>query len=783
MSNKFDLIKLLKTYYVVIPIIQRDYAQGRKDKQFIRKTFLKDIKNCLENGNPMTLDFIYGNEEFGRFYPLDGQQRLTTLWLVYWYVALKTNNLSQVKEVLSKFSYETRESSKEFCGALCNINPESVSGNSIVDYIKQQTWFYSAWLQDPTISAMLRTIGGDQESEGENIEGIFKDSDLTDYFNKLTNADNPLITFELMVIGNSKLPVSDDLYIKMNARGKALTDFENFKADLVSWIIKKEEFTNISPDGETSLKEYYPAQIDNEWTDVFWKYVQVKKGGKVDDIFFSFINRYVLNLICIDENYSPSSFVDGKNERKKDFDKLYGFRKDGSFADDSLVSYEGFDTYEHYLDPSIIGTLDKLFKSITDEGNQKIINEALSIKNADEEGSEYSFFPQIDKNGKLIPTKQKERVYFLAITLFINNMQESRINEEKFNRWMRVIKNLIENAGIDTIPTMITCMRLINNLAKALYDYKCDIYETLHNYSVGNPNNQLDYQLIEEKEKAEKILEGENWEQRIIEAENYSFFNGSIRFLFHDGEGKTDWSQFDKKFEKAEELFKLEEDRVKLETVERFFKYFKNFNEINNQYFFTTVGYHPRNKCWKKDILCIDNDYIKAKVHDLLTEKPEPDYDSDYESFLKSGLIEIIAKKESSYNYRLRFFNNEPYIYKKQCTREGIYVSSHRKMMCEKFYSFVKSQQISLINPNYNFYRNGFYWGGSVMFSYNGNSYGWFNKDDNDGKVDGIYPYKNGAYLEEHINWDCKEDLITLLNGFQDEIINKDSNLNKLSDK
>ena len=103
--------------------------------------------------------------------------------------------------------------------------------------------------------------------------------------------------------------------------------------------------------------------------------------------------------------------------------------------------------------------------------------------------------------------------------------------------------------------------------------------------------------------------------------------------------------------------------------------------------------------------------------------------------------------------------------------------------MCEKFDSFVKSQQISLINPNYNFYRNGFYWGGSVMFSYNGNSYGWFNKDDNDGKVDGIYPYKNGAYLEEHINWDCKEDLITLLNGFQDEIINKDSNLNKLSDK
>ena len=60
---------------------------------------------------------------------------------------------------------------------------------------------------------------------------------------------------------------------------------------------------------------------------------------------------------------------------------------------------------------------------------------------------------------------------------------------------------------------------------------------------------------------------------------------------------------------------------------------------------------------------------------------------------------------------------------------------------------------------------------------YNGNNYEWFNKNDNDGKVDGIYIYKNGAYLEEHLNWDCKEDLINLLNGFQDELINKDSNL------
>ena len=47
MSSKFNLWKLLNEYRVIIPIIQRDYAQGRKENDYIRKTFLKDIKNCL----------------------------------------------------------------------------------------------------------------------------------------------------------------------------------------------------------------------------------------------------------------------------------------------------------------------------------------------------------------------------------------------------------------------------------------------------------------------------------------------------------------------------------------------------------------------------------------------------------------------------------------------------------------------------------------------------------------------------------------------------------------
>ena len=49
------------------------------------------------------------------------------------------------------------------------------------------------------------------------------------------------------------LGLSDDLYIKMNARGKQLTDFENFKADLVGYI-KNENIEQESNIQESNIK-------------------------------------------------------------------------------------------------------------------------------------------------------------------------------------------------------------------------------------------------------------------------------------------------------------------------------------------------------------------------------------------------------------------------------------------------------------------------------------------------------------------------------------------------
>ena len=83
---------------IEIPMIQRDYAQGRLDEKtiFIREKFLQDIYEVLKSCQDgkiasLKLDFVYGYVENRAFIPLDGQQRLTTLYIIHWFLAFKDN--------------------------------------------------------------------------------------------------------------------------------------------------------------------------------------------------------------------------------------------------------------------------------------------------------------------------------------------------------------------------------------------------------------------------------------------------------------------------------------------------------------------------------------------------------------------------------------------------------------------------------------------------------------------------------------------------------------------
>ena len=266
--------EVLQKYKIEIPIIQRDYAQGRIENKQIRKNFLDALKDSIAEEKPINLDFVYGNVFGDVFQPLDGQQRLTTLYLLHWYAFIKDcADDNSVKSTLLKFSYETRISSREFCHALIS-NPIIIDNNEdkISNIITDSEWFFMSWSQDPTIRSMLNTIN--------DIHAIFHD--VEGLWGRLT--EKRLITFHLLILEHFGL--SDDLYIKMNARGKLLTPFENFKAEL-----QKKSQEN-SWETQVEQTELFAHKIDTRWTDFLWS--KFRRENAIDDAHMRFITALIM---------------------------------------------------------------------------------------------------------------------------------------------------------------------------------------------------------------------------------------------------------------------------------------------------------------------------------------------------------------------------------------------------------------------------------------------------------------------------------------------------------
>lgn len=562
-TKKTTFWKFLTDNTIEIPIIQRDYAQGRERKEHLRKNFLSDLKDALDNGKELKLDFVYGSKENNKLNPLDGQQRLTTLWLLHWYIALRSGNLNDddVCEKLKRFTYETRISSREFCKGLCNAeNFQNYYFGNIVEYIKNQTWFYSAWKQDPTIQSMLRMLGGTKNEKGEpnndGIEQVFNRSlrrqksgwlclhklrkyQFKVYYDKLTDSNKCPIIFYYLPLNEFKL--TDDLYIKMNARGEQLTSFENFKADLIGYITKQKDNDNLEErkKWETLLDEKngIPIKMDTDWTNIFWE--NKSPDYTIDEIYYAFLNRFFLNKIICQKKENGEYFytADSLEKDNLSFAFLYGNK-----GNDSNIQYNDIGIYK-YLQGNIPYVFFDSLQNTLNAYNLYNINDAFP-KWVD---SKFEFIPKYIDGNEISTLGQKERVVFHAVCRYF---EKDVLKKSSFKQWMRVIWNIVENSGIETISAMIGALRLIDELA----EHSHDIYTFLANYDEKNISFAKD-QVKEEIIKAKKILSDNEWESKIIEAETFSFFKGAIRFLFTDGNGEINWGDFDTKWENAQKYF------------------------------------------------------------------------------------------------------------------------------------------------------------------------------------------------------------------------------------
>ena len=559
--EKLSFWQLLAKISVEIPIIQRDYAQGRENQHKIRDKFLKALYDALTD-KPVELDFVYGSEENDTLQPLDGQQRLTTLFLLHWYIATKEKKIDDFQKQLEirnekeeiirrKFSYETRTSSREFCNELTancidfdnlliadtDYNGQS-KNNELSKTIRNSAWFVAFWEKDPTISAMLIML--------DAIHLKFKDT--SNLWQKLINEQNPLITFLYVKLENFGL--SDDLYIKMNARGKQLTAFENFKSQFEKHI----EINKFEKD-ITNPEEQFAHKIDTVWTDLFWQYKEKQNDNSynIDTKLLNFIAGTAINYYA--QEYSRS-------QKKETEDKIQIIANKPK-----KVIPEDFQTKEAFQ------YLMNCFNKYSEKQNNAYENSKLK---PDIDLWNYCNSTIFEDFIQYSAPQYKPRILFYAQTIYLLN---NNFDENSFSDWLRVVRNIIENSSIEH-SNFISAVNLIQELSGGC----SDIYTYLANNKVSAGHAKE--QVKEEIEKAKIIVENPDNKQIIQKTEDTNFCRGKIDFALYcidyDIDNNPEVSSFDK--DKLEKIYNVLNKYLSDEDVTNDFR--RAFFTIRNNDFY-----------------------------------------------------------------------------------------------------------------------------------------------------------------------------------------------------
>lgn len=268
---------------IEIPLFQRDYAQGRLNEQArqVRTRFVADLCAALEDGgHDLHLDFVFGDVVNGTLYPLDGQQRLTTLFLLHCYLAWQQPDLAGVAQPWHAFHYATRPGAREFCKFLTECRPDMAAKKPLSDWLRDQAHYLPTWKHDPSIQGMLVMLDALHQHYREQAPERLRTA-----WQRLTDPEKPAIRFLLLPVAAQKL--DNTLYVKMNSRGRPLTEFENFKADLEAMLAKNPV---IDPTALTT----FSRSIDTRWADLFWQF-RDKKINLIDKEFMHYV-RFLLEV-------------------------------------------------------------------------------------------------------------------------------------------------------------------------------------------------------------------------------------------------------------------------------------------------------------------------------------------------------------------------------------------------------------------------------------------------------------------------------------------------------
>lgn len=327
---------------IIIPEIQRDYVWKKEQVEGLLTSVHNDYEKFTKEEINITADndeikklfvnyykkqqfasnigfiYAYNDAEYkGKYFLIDGQQRVTTVYLLLLNLFISTDEKEDFKnkyfkDKQLKIDFKVRESShdffKNFIGFCLDHDFTAVDDFETVfsKALFSQYWYFDDYKNDKTIQSIICnyvTLNSFVEK------------------NKLQSKDflNYILDYvDCWYFDTNISEQGEELYIYMNARGEQIQNNENIKADLlgalkdidVAQISNREDFTEEK--SLAGIKKYWGKKWE-DWQDFFW----VNKGSNVnaDEGFNEFL-RWVQII-----SMSKKSIIDIDNENENSLDK------------------------------------------------------------------------------------------------------------------------------------------------------------------------------------------------------------------------------------------------------------------------------------------------------------------------------------------------------------------------------------------------------------------------------------------------------------------------------
>ncbi len=276
-----------------------------------------------------------------------------------------------------------------------------------------------------------------------------------------------------------RFSLGEELYVKMNARGKQLSHYENLKAYI--------ESNSKIADNHTLL-----ANIDNKWADMFFTPNNIDAFNKRGIVFLHYANVFFKLLEGEVKSGEIKPMIDSANHAIDEF-------------------------YKPLQDLENIMLLDKLIDLYKDYSEAFKRSGFLRFNDFD------SFKNARDSLGYI------EICYLYAVLFFVTESKGKNIDAKALEDYLRVCKHFIENHRLDNPDEHISAFF---NLFKTLSKGYKNIYEFLTQNHTHSFHSNM-YAL--ESRKAKLILQsrngGDKWEEILNKTSNHHILMGWVDYL------------------------------------------------------------------------------------------------------------------------------------------------------------------------------------------------------------------------------------------------------------